>query len=52
MLRLVFVNLIANAIKFTRPRETTVIEIGSLEDDRGLIVFVKDSFWPNWKSPK
>ena len=43
MLRLIFVNLIANAIKFTRPRETAEIEIGSLEGDRGLIVFVKDN---------
>jgi signal transduction histidine kinase len=43
MLRLIFVNLIANAIKFTRPREIAEIEIGSLEDDRGLILFIKDN---------
>jgi signal transduction histidine kinase len=43
MLRLVFVNLIANAIKFTRPRQNAEIEIGSLQDDRGLVVFVKDN---------
>jgi light-regulated signal transduction histidine kinase (bacteriophytochrome) len=43
MLKLVFVNLIANAIKFTRPRERPEIEIGSWEDGRGLVVFVKDN---------
>jgi signal transduction histidine kinase len=43
MLRLVFVNLIANAIKFTRPRQTAEIEVGSFDDPRGLILFVKDN---------
>jgi len=43
MLKLVFVNLIANALKFTRPRQTAEIEVGSFEDQRGLIVFVKDN---------
>jgi signal transduction histidine kinase len=43
MLRMVFVNLIANAIKFTRPRELAEIEIGSLEDTRGVVVFVRDN---------
>jgi Bacteriophytochrome (light-regulated signal transduction histidine kinase) len=43
MLRMVFVNLIANAIKFTRPRERAEIEIGSFEDARGVVVFVKDN---------
>jgi signal transduction histidine kinase len=43
MLRMVFVNLIANAIKFTRPRELAAIEIGSLEDARGVVVFVRDN---------
>jgi signal transduction histidine kinase len=43
MLRMVFVNLIANAIKFTRPRELAEIEIGSLEDARGVVVFVRDN---------
>ena len=43
MLRLAFVNLIANAVKFTRPRERPEIEIGSFEDDRVVVVFVKDN---------
>ena len=44
MLRLVFVNLVANAIKFTRPRPQARIEIGS---DNGkpdeIVVFVRDN---------
>jgi signal transduction histidine kinase len=43
MLRMVFVNLIANAIKFSRPRELAEVEIGSLEDARGVVVFVRDN---------
>ena len=43
MLRMVFMNLIANAIKFTRPRERAEIEIGSFEDARGVVVFVRDN---------
>jgi light-regulated signal transduction histidine kinase (bacteriophytochrome) len=44
MLRLVLVNLISNAIKFTRTRTQAEIEIGCVDgktDD--LIVFVKDN---------
>jgi signal transduction histidine kinase len=43
MMRLVFVNLIANAIKFTRPRAAAEIEIGAFENERGVVVFVKDN---------
>jgi light-regulated signal transduction histidine kinase (bacteriophytochrome) len=43
MMRLVFVNLIANAIKFTRPRAAAEIEIGGFENERGVVVFVKDN---------
>ncbi len=44
MLKVVFVNLIANALKFTRTRERAEIEIGSFEDaQRGVVVFVKDN---------
>ena len=44
MLRLVLVNLISNAIKFTRTRERAEIEIGCLdENNNDLIVFVKDN---------
>jgi len=44
MLRVVFANLVANALKFSRTRERADIEIGSFEDpQRGLVVFVKDN---------
>ena len=43
LLRLVFANLIGNAIKFTRTRRRAEIEIGSFEDSRGVVVFVKDN---------
>jgi PAS domain S-box-containing protein len=44
MLRLVLINLISNAIKFTRTRTQAEIEIGSSEENGSeLIVFVKDN---------
>jgi PAS domain S-box-containing protein len=44
MLRLVLVNLISNAIKFTRTRTQAEIEIGSLEgNENDLVVFVRDN---------
>jgi light-regulated signal transduction histidine kinase (bacteriophytochrome) len=44
MLRLVLVNLIANALKFTRPRPQTDIEIDRLPgQDNETIVFVRDN---------
>ncbi|MBI5950680.1 MAG: PAS domain S-box protein [Chloroflexi bacterium] len=44
MLRIVLVNLIANALKFTRSRETTQIEIGCEKNDEGeTVVFVRDN---------
>jgi signal transduction histidine kinase len=44
MLRLVFSNLVSNALKFTRPREHTEIEVGSLNNSSTeTIVFVKDN---------
>jgi len=44
MLRVVLVNLIANAVKFTRPRLRAEIEIGCAEGSRDeLIVFVRDN---------
>jgi signal transduction histidine kinase len=44
MFRLVFANLIANAVKFTRTREQAEIEIGSLNHSPGeIVVFVKDN---------
>jgi light-regulated signal transduction histidine kinase (bacteriophytochrome) len=44
MLRLVFWNLISNAVKFTRPRPTAEIEIGSMNHQPNeVVVFVKDN---------
>src|SRR6202158_6054295 len=44
MLRLVLVNLIANAVKFTRTRLRAEIEIGCADGNRDeLIVFVRDN---------
>jgi len=44
MLRLVLVNLVSNAIKFTRPRPRAEIEIGSMPGQRGeAVVFVRDN---------
>ncbi|MFA5100524.1 MAG: PAS domain S-box protein [Candidatus Omnitrophota bacterium] len=37
------VNLLANAIKFTRPRAKAVIEIGSYTKDAGRVYYVKDN---------
>ncbi|MCX7001938.1 MAG: ATP-binding protein [bacterium] len=35
MLKLVFSNLLGNAVKFTRPRDPAVIEVGVLKQGRG-----------------
>src|ERR1700674_198990 len=44
MLRVVLVNLIANAVKFTRPRLRAEIEIGCADGDKDdLVVFVRDN---------
>jgi PAS domain S-box-containing protein len=44
MLRLVLVNLISNAVKFTRQRARAEIEIGCAgEDNDEVVVFVKDN---------
>ncbi len=44
MLRLVLLNLIANAVKFTRPRPQAEIEIGCAAGNRDeLVVFIKDN---------
>jgi len=52
MLRLVFVNLISNAAKFTRPRPKAVIEIGCIPEEGEFILFVRDNgvgFDPKYK---
>jgi len=43
MLRLVLVNLIANALKFTRERQQAEIEIGCLVGNNENIIFVRDN---------
>jgi light-regulated signal transduction histidine kinase (bacteriophytochrome) len=44
MLRIVLSNLIANALKFTRPREQAQIEIGSLPGQASeAVIFVRDN---------
>jgi protein-histidine pros-kinase len=44
MLKLVFVNLISNAVKFTRTRPQAEIEIGCTDKrSDGIVVFVKDN---------
>src|SRR5437899_7476412 len=43
LMRQVLVNLISNAMKYTRPRPVAVIEIGSLEKNGTTVVFVRDN---------
>ena len=43
LIQQVFVNLISNAIKFTRERAKARIEIGYRMDGTTLVVFVKDN---------
>jgi light-regulated signal transduction histidine kinase (bacteriophytochrome) len=43
MLRLVFINLISNAVKFTRPRPKATIEIGCIPEQEEFIFFVRDN---------
>jgi signal transduction histidine kinase len=43
MMRLVWGNLLSNAVKFTRPRASTVVEVGSTPGDDGPTYFVKDN---------
>jgi len=43
MLKLVFVNLLANALKFTRKKERAEIEIGYSEGEDELTIYVRDN---------
>ena len=43
MIRQVWVNLIANAIKFTRSRDSAVIQIGNEIENGTKIYFIKDN---------
>ena len=43
LLRAAVTNLLSNALKYTRPRAVARIEIGSQEQDREFVVFVRDN---------
>jgi two-component system, sensor histidine kinase and response regulator len=43
LLKQVWVNLLANAVKYTRPRDPARIEIGAEEADDEIIYYVKDN---------
>ncbi|HEV2522632.1 MAG TPA: ATP-binding protein [Candidatus Acidoferrales bacterium] len=43
LMRQVFTNLIGNAVKYTRLRDTSVIEIGEKEIDSERVIFVRDN---------
>ena len=52
MLRLVFVNLFSNAVKFTRPRAKAEIEVGCIPEKDEFIFFIRDNgvgFDPKYK---
>lgn len=43
LIKIVFFNLLANAVKFTRPRKQAVIEVGAQETDGHWVIFVRDN---------
>jgi light-regulated signal transduction histidine kinase (bacteriophytochrome) len=43
LIRLVFENLLDNAVKYTRPREKARIEVGSYREDGEIVLFVRDN---------
>lgn len=43
MIRQVYSNLLSNALKFTRSRTKTVIEVGSFQRDDEIVYFVRDN---------
>jgi PAS domain S-box-containing protein len=43
LLKAVFINLLSNAMKFTRPRANTQIQVGTIEVDGTTAVFVRDN---------
>jgi len=43
LMKVVFENLLANAIKFTRPRTPAIIEVGREEKDGVSVVYVRDN---------
>ncbi len=43
MIRQVFVNLLSNAFKFTKPKGNGVIEIGSMKEENKAVYYVRDN---------
>ena len=43
LMRQVFTNLLANAVKFTRPRDPAVIEVGQSDSGGSRAIFVRDN---------
>lgn len=43
LLRVVFENLMANAVKYTRPRNPATIEIGAYREGEEIVFFVRDN---------
>lgn len=43
LLKQVFTNLLSNALKYSRGKNPAIIKIGSLQEDEGIIYFVKDN---------
>jgi PAS domain S-box-containing protein len=43
LIRQVFANLLANAVKFTRPREPAIIEVGQSDHNGSRAIFVRDN---------
>jgi light-regulated signal transduction histidine kinase (bacteriophytochrome) len=43
LVRQIFVNLISNAVKYTRRREIAVIEVGQVEEMGASVIFIRDN---------
>jgi PAS domain S-box-containing protein len=43
LMKVVFTNLLANAVKYTRPRRTAVIEVGLTSQNGSGVVYVRDN---------
>jgi light-regulated signal transduction histidine kinase (bacteriophytochrome) len=43
LMKQVFANLLSNAVKYTRPRQKSVIEVGSDKANGGTAIFVRDN---------
>ncbi len=43
LMKQVFVNLLDNAVKYTRPRERAVIQVSQMETDREQVISVRDN---------